>query len=101
MVTTLIPDEVLSDSEVYQNGRQRFAPHWGTAPDWWCAKSREARKAMKDGVLRLSKSAKPLCEDTATRLPTSTGGLRLLSKKMENSSRVFYVSEDGNFQEYN
>lgn len=52
-------------------------------------------------VLRLSKSAKPLCEDTATRLPTSTGGLRLLSKKMENSSRVFYVSEDGNFQEYN
>lgn len=48
-MTTLIPDEVLSDSEVYQNGRQRFAPHWGTAPDWCCAKSREARKAMKDG----------------------------------------------------
>lgn len=52
-------------------------------------------------VLRLSKSAKPLCEDTATRLPTSTGGLRLLSRRRENSRRVFYASEDSNFQECN
>lgn len=51
---------------------------------------------MFSEVLRLSKSAKPLCEGATTLLP-----LWLLSKRMENSRREFYVSEDRNFQECN
>lgn len=50
-------------------------------------------------VLRLSKSVKPLCEDPPALLQQS--GLWVLSKKMEHNRRVFYVSEDRNFQERN